>query len=415
MTQSKKIAIIGFGLEGKALYKYFKNQPNTEIHIFDENEIDAPENLTKVHKGLNIPKDFDVAYKTPGIPTSKLQLASKDTKISSLTNLFLEKTKGKVIGITGTKGKGTITTLTDHILSNNGFKSVVVGNIGIPAIEYLKEENEDTFYIYEMSSFQCEHLNKSPHVAVLNNIFPDHLNHHKNLEEYKKAKYKITEFQTSEDYFINASDINIKTKAQQIKLIEARSSKFETKLLGEYNQRNCSVAFEVAKILGIPEEKIREAIKTYEPLPLRLEKIEEVNGITFYDDSLATIPEATLGSIQALENVNTIILGGSDKGSPLEDFAKELTKTSIQNFIIFPTNGKEMVKYVKNDPNSKASKIIGQGRQIFEANSMEEAVKFAYQNTKGICLMSTAAASFGLFKNYKDRSEQYQYWIKKLK
>lgn len=232
------------------------------------------------------------------------------------------------------------------------------------------------------------------------------MNHHENFDEYKKAKLNITKFQNENDYFINASDFDIETKAKQIKTPSSGNPtiKFETVMLGEHNQRNCQVAFEVAKILGISEDKIREAIKTYEPLPLRLEKIAEKNGVTFYDDSLATIPEAALASINALGDVNTIILGGSDKGSDLEKFAKELEKTRVKNFIIFPVNGKEMVKYVKNDPN----------RNVFEANSMEEAVKFAYENTKGVCLMATAAASFGLFKNYKDRSDQYKYWIEKV-
>ncbi len=405
----QKIAIAGFGLEGQAVFEYLQKQPNfenLEIHIFDENPELKVSNEVTLHQGLIIPTDFDIVYKTPGIPTNKLKLENPATKISSLTNIFFEKAKGTIIGITGTKGKGTITTLIDHILKQSDFDSIVLGNIGITGLEMLKDDNKDKFYIYEMSSFQCEHLKKSPHIAILNNIYPDHLNHHENFEEYKKAKLNITKFQSTDDYFINASDFEIDTKAKQIKiqLLGSPTLKFETKLLGEHNQRNCQVAFEVAKILGISENKIIEAIKTYEPLPLRLEKVAEKNGISFYDDSLATIPEAALASINALGDVDTIILGGSDKGSDLEKFAKELEKTSIKNFIIFPVTGKEMVKYVKNDPN----------RNVFEASSMEEAVKFAYENTKGVCLMATAAASFGLFKNYKDRSEQYKYWINQI-
>ena len=406
MIKSKnKIAIIGFGAEGKTLYDYFKKQSDVEIHIFDENEIKIPDKKTFIHKGLSIPKEFKIIYKAPGIPTNKLNLANPKTKISSLTNLFLEKTKGTVIGITGTKGKGTVTTLIAHVLKENGFKTVVVGNIGKPAIQYLKNDDLKTFYIYEMSSFQCEHLKQSPHIAILNNIFPDHLNHHKNFKEYEKAKLNITKFQTPEDYFINASKFKIKTKAKQINLAENPTPKFKTKLLGEYNQKNCQVAYEVAKILGIKDKKIKKAIETYTALPMRLEKVAKNNGIIFYDDSLATIPEATLASIQALKEVNTIILGGSDKGSDYENFAKEISKTNIQNFIIFPNNGKEMVKYIKNNPN----------KNIFKVDNMKDAIKIAYKYSQGICLLSNAAASLNLFKNYKDKSKQYRYWIKKLK
>jgi UDP-N-acetylmuramoylalanine--D-glutamate ligase len=405
MHESQKVAIVGFGIEGKAVYDYFKKQTdNPEIHIFDENPGTKIPSDDILHPDLNIPADFNIIYKTPGIPTSKLKLGNPNTKISSLTNIFFEKTIGTIIGVTGTKGKGTITTLINHILTENGFDSVSLGNIGRAGLTLLEEDSVDKFYIYEMSSFQCEHLDKSPHIAVLNNLFPDHLNHHKNFEEYKRAKLKITKFQTQTDYFINASSCHTETKAQQIKIKSLLKPRFETRLLGDYNQMNCTVAYEVAKILGIKDADIRKSIKTYEPLPMRLEKVAEKNDITFYDDSLATIPQATLGSIAALGNINTIILGGSDKGSPLKEFAMKLTEISIKNFIIFPGNGKEMVKYVQDDTN----------RKIFEVSSMHDAVKTAYENCKGICLLSNAAASFNLFKGYKDKSEQYRYWIKEL-
>ncbi len=405
-TDKRQVAIAGFGIEGKSIYKYTKEKnPNTEIHIFEENQkIEIPNGAIR-HTNLSIPNNFNYIYKTPGIPTSKLQLQNPNTKISSLTNIFLEKSIGTIIGVTGTKGKGTITTLINYILNLNKFDSVVLGNIGMPGLELLKKDTPNKFYVYEMSSFQCEHLNKSPHIAVLNNFFPDHLNHHKNLEEYKKSKLNITKFQTSEDYFINASDIKIETLANQIKINTLPEPKFETKLLGDYNQMNCLVAFEVAKIIGIKEDKIKEAIKTYKPLPMRLEKIAKNGDVIFYDDSLATIPQATLGSIQALGNVDTIILGGSDKGSPLDDFAKELAKTAIKNFIIFPINGEDMIKYAKKDKT----------KNIFKVDNMKDAVKIAYENCRGICLLSNAAASLNIFKNYKDKSEQYRYWIEKLK
>ena len=410
--KKEKIAIAGFGIEGKALYKYFKDRKdlNIEIHIFDENKIKIPDKNVITHKSLRIPSEFKIIYKSPGIPTSKLKLNDpKKTEISSLTNLFLEKTKGRVIGVTGTKGKGTIATLINHILKKNGFKSVVVGNIGKPAINYLKKDDPDTYYIYEMSSFQCEHLKKSPHIAILNNLFPDHLNHHKNFNAYKKAKINITKFQNEDDFFINASDLKIKTKAKNIS-IKKLPFHFKTKLIGDYNQKNCFVAFKIAQILKIKDEDIIKAIETYEPLPMRLEKVAEIDGIIFYDDSLATIPEATLASIKALKDINTIILGGSDKGAPLENFAKQLAKTDIKNFIIFPDNGEKMTKYLNNPKFSKQTT-----KKIFKVAGMEKAVKIIYKNTKGICLLSNAAASLNLFKNYKDKSKQYRYWIKKLK
>lgn len=167
MKNKQKIAIAGFGVEGRAVFKYLKEQPdfsNLDIHIFDESKdlgVELPSDVF-LHSNLEITADFDVVYKTPGIPMSKLDLKNSETKISSLTNIFFEKAKGTIIGITGTKGKGTITTLINHILRENGFDSVVLGNIGVTGLEMLKDDKENKFYIYEMSSFQCEHLEKSP-------------------------------------------------------------------------------------------------------------------------------------------------------------------------------------------------------------------------------------------------------------
>ncbi|AKM84222.1 TPA: UDP-N-acetylmuramoyl-L-alanine--D-glutamate ligase [Candidatus Campbellbacteria bacterium] len=395
----EKIAIAGFGTEGKALYEYFKKRPNTEIHIFDEDHLREgfPSNIN-FHNNLIIPADFKIVYKSPGIPTIKLKIKSKNTKISSLTNLFMENIKGSVIGITGTKGKSTISSLINHILKG----SYLIGNIGTTGLNFLENKNnkKENVYIYEMSSFQCEHLEKSPQIAVLTNIFHDHLNHHENFNEYKDAKFNITNFQNKNNLFINTSDHNYKTKAQILKFKKS-PIKFKTELKGEHNQLNCFIAYTVARQFGLSDKKIKDSIKTFKPLPLRLEKVMEKKGVIFYDDSLATIPEATIESIKSLKNVNTIILGGLNRNIPLDNFAKYLTKTEIKNFIIFPETGKEMVKYVKN-------------RNIFEVNNMKNAVSKAYENGKGICLLSNAAASFNLFKNYKDKSDQYRYWINKL-
>lgn len=397
----QKIAIAGFGIEGKAVYEHIKNTPNAEIHIFDNLEVEPPSGVV-FHQNLNIPADFDLVFKTPGIPTNKLKLENPKTKITSLTNLFLENVKGTVIGVTGTKGKGTIVSLINHILKENNFKSEVVGNIGVTGLQFLKDDDKDNFYIYEMSSFQCEHLNKSPHVAVLNNIFPDHLNHHENMDDYISAKARITKFQTEKDYFINNSSYDISTKAQQVEILKDDIPKFETQLLGEHNQMNIKVASAVAKLVGVSESEARKAVKTFKPLPLRLEKVMEKKGIIFYDDPLATIPEATIASIKSLGNVNTIVLGGLNRNIPLKKFAKFLKTTQIKNFIIFPETGKIMVEHVKD-------------RNIFEVDNMKDAVQTIFANSEGICLMSSAASSFNLFKNYKDKSEQYRYWIKKLK
>lgn len=392
---------MGFGVEGRATYDFLKSRlPEAEIHIFDDNSnVEVPRGAV-FHNGHGIPPDFDVVYKTPGIPTHKMIVENPNTKISSLTNLFLENIKGKVIGVTGTKGKSTTASLVHHILSRNGKKSVLVGNIGTVALMGLKEDSVDTLYVYEMSSFQCEFLDRSPHISVISNLFSEHLDHHGNQEAYKKAKLNITKFQTEEDYLVIPEGFEVETKAQKI-FVKNRDEKFETQLRGDHNQQNIALAIEVAKILGISETDARLAVVSFVPLQYRIEKLGEYRGIEFYDDSLATIPEATLATIKSLGNVTTLILGGFDRGVSYEAFANEILKTDIKNFIVFPDTGAKMV-----------AKVLD--RNIKHVTTMEEAVREAYNFGAGVCLLSNASSSFNLFKDYKDKSAQYRKYIEQF-
>lgn len=397
----RKIAIAGFGIEGRATYRFLKTREReVEIHIFDENpKISVPEGAI-LHTSLRIPGDMEVVYKAPGIPNKKLVRDNPETKISSLTNLFLATIQGKVIGITGTKGKSTTSSLIHQILLGGGYKSVLVGNIGIAAITKLDDDSPDTWYVYEMSSFQCELLDRSPHIAVITNLFNEHFDHHGSKESYWAAKKKITQFQNPEDFLVVSEGIELETRAKKI-VVQKPDRKFETKLSGEHNQLNIALARTVGQILNIPEEKMDAVVADFNPLPVRLEKVGEFRGIAFYDDSLATIPEATLASIHALEVVHTLILGGFDRGISYEEFAKELAKTPVKNFIVFPDTGEKMVTRVRE-------------RNIKRVKTMEEAVKAAYAFGAGICLLSNASPSFNLFKDYKDKSAQYRSWIEKL-
>ena len=444
-TALKKLAIVGFGTEGQALYEYF--QKTHEIHIFDEQPL--PKNFSTLkanfHQTLAIPADFKIVYKSPGIPLKNLKLKNPETKISSLTNLFFEKAKGTIIGVTGTKGKSTTSSLIAHILKKSGFDVTLIGNIGTTGLQLLQKDKPTSFYVYELSSYQCELLQKSPHIAVVTNLYQDHLSHHGSFKNYKKAKENITKFQTDQDFLVINSEVDFKTKAGMGILVEPETLKviclpkikkmprikkivlgmiipispaqefmldnlkqsfpnhFQTQLPGHHNQYNCELAYITARLLKISHQKILSAIKTFKPLPGRLEKIATRKGITFYEDYLATIPQATWAAIQSLPNIDTLILGGQDRGIDFKEFARQLTTTKIRNFIIFPDTGKKMVAQVARQ----------KSRNIIPAKSMEEAVQAAYVHThKGkICLLSTASPSFNMFKNYQDRSEQYRHWI----
>ena len=403
----QKIAIMGFGVEGRATFEFLAassvalaKEEGDEIHVFDDNpDTQVPEGAN-FHHGHVIPADFDVVYKTPGMHPAKMVLESPNTKVTSLTNLFMANVKGKVIGVTGSKGKSTTASLIHHILLGAGKKSVLVGNIGTAALMKLSEDSPETWYVYEMSSYQCELLYKSPHIAVITNLHEEHLDHHGSFENYWNAKKRITQSQSPGDWVVIPEGLEIETQAKKV-VVQKPTQKFATKLLGEHNQMNIALAVEAVKCAGVSEEVARKAIETFEPLEYRLERVGEHKGIIFFDDSLATIPEATLFALSALPDVDTLILGGQDRGISLAGFSEALAKSQVQTFITLPENGPRMVVGIM-------------GKKIFDVNSMEEAVKTAYEHATKAVLLSNASPSYNMFKDYKDKSAQYRKWIKEL-
>lgn len=382
ISEAKKILILGYGREGQSTEQFLKSKfPNLKIDTADKK--DGPNYLDKI-------RDYEIIIKTPGISPHLPELieAKKQGKlITSQTQIFFELCPGKIIGVTGTKGKSTTTSLIYHVLSNNGIKCVLVGNIGKPMLDYLPEITQDSWVVAELSSYQLMDLHISPHIAVLQNVYPDHLDYHKDFEEYKNAKLNIAKYQKPRDYFIH----NLPLPSKPI----------ESQLLGKHNQLNILPSIEIGKILGIPEDKILAAIKTFVPLETRLQVVAIKNGVSFYADTLATIPEATIAAIEAL-NPQTLIAGGHDRHQDYTELGKKIDESNIRTLILFPATGERIRKAI-------TSKSI----RCFLVNSMQEAVKLAFEHTKQneICLLSPAAPSFTLFTDYKDEHEQYIKYI----
>jgi len=333
------------------------------------------------------------------------------------------------------------------ILKNSGLKAKLVGNIGKPVLQILQKSKKEDIFIFELSSFQLENLKKSPHIAVFLNLYPAHLDYHKNFRNYQKAKENITLHQSEKDFFIYNTEsshlekIAKKTKALRIglkihpKKIRVKNfkeaslkgnwllwgkekiiSKKDIPLKGEFNILNILAAIAVGKILGIPNNKIKKAIKSYKSLPHRLEFIGKYKGIEFYNDSLATIPEAVIAALGALgTKVETLILGGVNvKGFDFSRLAKEIVSKKINTLVFLNKSsdnknetGKRIWNEVKKIKKQKLPKS-------FFVSSMREAVKIAYQETKkgGICLLSPGAPSFNLFKNYKERGKLFKKFVK---
>ena len=419
--KNKKICILGFSREGEStlnfLRKYF---PNKTIGIVDIKTKQVNDNNVLLHFGKNYLKSlkqYQVIFRTPGIPAKKVkQFIYSKAIITSQTKLFFDLCPAKIIGITGTKGKSTTTSLIDHVLKSK-FRTHLIGNIGYPPLDHLKHINQNSKVVFELSSHQLSDLHQSPHIAVFLNLFPEHLDYYSSFTEYVEAKDNITEFQTADDLLIfNTNDSEVKkiAKTSRAKKIgfsgkEEILSKLDSPLIGQFNLVNIIPSVIIGKYFKIPEKIIIQSIKSFKPLTNRLEKVGEHKDITFINDSLATIPEATIAAINSLEKeIGSLIVGGFDRGVKQDSLVKAIVNSSIPTIILLPDTGKKIKNLIK--------KRITRKINLIDAGSMNEAVKHAYDNTDigKICLMSPAAASFNMFNDYKDRGNQFKQAVKKL-
>jgi len=405
--KDKKILILGFGREGRDNFKFLRKLfPKKNFGIADKSEkIKRPDKNVRLHLGQNYLrtiKNYDIVLKSPGVPF-KILPKSALKKITTQTEIFLENCPGKIVGITGTKGKSTTASMIYQILKKGGIKVHLIGNIGKPVLNLLFSATPKDVYVYELSSHQLYNLKKSPQIAVFLNVYPEHLDYYRNFKEYAKTKANITIHQTQKDFLI------FNSKDKIIKKFAKKSKAKKIPIRGEYFELNKNAARAVGKIFKIPKKNIEKIIKNFKPLPHRLELVGTFKGITFYNDALSTIPEATIQAIETLGNkVETIILGGFERNLSFKDLAKKVLQNKIKTLIFFPTTGKRIWKEILK---------LSQGREVpkhFFVDSMKEAVKLAYQHTKSgkICLLSTASPSFSIFKDYKEKGNLFKKYVK---
>jgi len=432
--RNKKILILGLGKEGRDTFKFLRKIfPKKIIGIADKLKIKdlrlkIKDKKIQLHLGKNYLKalkTYNVIIKSPGIPPKIIApFVTKKQKVTSQTEIFFENCPGTIVGITGTKGKSTTASLIYKILRNGGMRVHLVGNIGKPVLNLLFSATPKDVYIYELSSHQLMNLKKSPQIAVFLNIYPEHGDYYKNFKEYVQAKANITRYQTKKDYLIfNPQD-------KIVREIVRKSKAKKIPIKGGYYSLDKAAAKTVGKIFGIPIKKIDKAIKSFEPLPHRLEFVGKFKGIKFYNDSLATIPEATIEAIEAFgKSLETIILGGFERGQNFKKLAEKILKSNIKTMILLPTTGERIWRAILKvrrevriyrsrslTSTNRRKRPVASHIEPFFVNNMREAVELAYQNTeKGkICLMSPASASFNLFKNYKERGNLFKRLVKKF-
>lgn len=407
--KNKKILILGFAREGRDAFEFLRKRfPNKVFGVADQKEslLNLPKKRVKTHLGkgyLKAIKNYDVIVKSPGIPLRIVKpYLRKRHLLTSETDLFFAECQGTIIGITGTKGKSTTASLIYSILKKGGKKAALVGNIGSPSLRFLSKQSPEHIFVYELSSFQLEHLQQGPHVAVLLNVFAEHLNHHGSFAKYVRAKANIAKYQSPEDFFIYNKDSKIVSRIA--KRSKAQKLPYKPKKRGKEWAAFTEPAILAGRLFGVAESKIKRALQEFKPLPHRLEKIGTFKGISFVNDSLATIPEATIAALDILgNNAATLIAGGYDRGVSMAKLARRIEKSRIQTLILFPDTGKKIFRALKRKP-----------KNVFFIEKMREAVNIAYLNTKKgkTCLLSPAASSFNMFKDYADRGNQFKKFVK---
>ncbi len=404
--EGKNIGIIGLGTNNRKLAEFLSAQ-GIKFGTIDQ--------WTGNETLIGRLDDFDIIFRTPGLPYNSAavqQAKNKGVIISSQTKLFFELCPAPIIGVTGTKGKGTTSSLIAKILESAGKKVWLAGNIGRDPFEFLEQIKPEDSVVLELSSFQLQDLERSPHIAVVLNITSDHLNHHADLAEYIQAKISIIAFQTPKDFAILHPALPPSFQAagagKKIIFDPSGASHYKTKLLGQHNWENIAAAAGAARVLEIPENVISTAIAEFEPLPHRLNPVKTVEGITYVDDGFSTNIDPTIAAMAAMDAPFVLIVGGFDKGldwAPVGQAIKE--NANLKGVVVIGAVTEKILVTIK-----------GFNRPVLRgAQTMEEMLKQARSLTApgDKILFSPGTSSFDMFKNEYDRAEQFVQAVNSLK
>lgn len=440
--ENKKIVILGFGMEGESTYRFLrKNFPEKQLFIADKNinllekHIELMEDpYLEVSLGtnyLNGINEYELIIKAPGISLKDQDISEYENKITSQLELFLEYVNIFSIGITGTKGKSTTSSLMYKILIDQGKDAYLLGNIGEPIFNDIESFTQDSIAVIELSSHALEFVKRGTNIGFILDIYEEHLDHYKALEKYIEAKFNLAKYQTSKDYliynydneFMNNFGFNYKENDYAISLNEVPNRKNkvflkdnfiycndnkimdineEMNLKGMHNINNIMFILAASNILRLEFEKVISSIKEFLPLEHRMEFVGNVEGVDYYNDSIATIPESTINAINSIKNINTLITGGKDRGVNLDSLINFLKNSEIENIICLPKTGEFIKEGLKSS-----------NKNVVFVEKLEEAVKIAKKVTKKgtVCLLSPAASSYGYFKNFEERGRLFKKYV----
>lgn len=434
------VAILGFDLEGRSSLNYFANQGHT-CTILDQNpSLSVPAEVPAIlgEGYLNELGRFDLIVRTAGLNPDKIFAANPDLPLEKVTTQLIEFLRAcpssNITAVTGTKGKGTTTTLIYKILKAAGYDTHLGGNIGVPMLNLLPLIKHESQVVLELSSFQLSDFRpsadaKGPHIAVCLMVVPEHLNWHKNLQDYYTAKSHLFAVQQPTDIAIyyarndTSRQIASASNGHLVPFLEAPGAEVinnfitiggqsicpvsDLKLLGEHNWQNVCAAVTAVWQITKNVEAIRSVLRLFSGLEHRLEFVAEVEGVKYYDDSFGTTPETAIVAIQAFNQPKVLILGGSDKGADYTDLAQTVADGTIRKVLLIG----HQAERIKQSLEAKGVTNYEDGGQ----NMREIVTKAAAAAQPGdVVLLSTGCASFGMFQNYKDRGEQFKQAVQSL-
>lgn len=410
--RGKRILILGFGREGRSSLAFIReNLPDTVVGVADGNAnvlagLEESHDV-KTYSGrnyLDAVNDYDIVLKTPGI-----SLKDRDvdfSKITSQTDLFLEEFHDRVIGVTGTKGKSTTSSLIDHLLKESGRESFLVGNIGVPVFDVIDKLTQNSMIVFELSAHQLQFIHRSPHIGILLNVFEEHLDHFGTLDAYKNAKLNIVRKMGEGDWAVTRNELSFDLADSSAHIIDYEYYDFgvdweSIPLKGEHNRLNVNAALCACYACGIPVDELIPHLYTFRPLEHRQELVGTFGGVTFYNDSISTIPQAAIAAVETIKNVKFLLLGGYDREIDYSPLVEYLMKNKVEHLLFTGNAGKRMMSMLENTGY--------QGDMTTFAN-LPEAFSIIRKKAKqgDACLLSPAAASYDQYRNFEERGRIFK-------
>lgn len=453
--ENKKVLVLGLGREGRSSLRMIRKAGGyKELAVADQNPVDTKdsgEDIPVISGEKYLEKEFldsyDVVFKTPGIVLPQ-NVENYKCRFVSQTGLFIKKFRSQIVGITGTKGKSTTSTLLYHILKESGEDVVLAGNIGIPVFDIAEDITVGEVIVLELSCHQLEYLTVSPHIAVLLNLYEEHLDHYGTMAAYVRAKQNIYAWQDKEDLlFCNmeflpgrevegagADSACVPCKGEVISAVLIPEGESPTgrgdievagnairyrgsglhipeqgiSLIGQHNYFDIAVVYGLCKEFSLTDEQFLKGLCSYKTLPHRLQYLGIKNGIRFYDDSISTIGETTIQALESIKNAGSVLIGGMDRGVDYDQLEEYLAGSSVKHIILMEATGKRIYGEIKEHYPT----LFKSGRLCL-VEHLKEAVELAGKlgEEGSACILSPAAASYGIFKNFEERGEVFKKYV----